>query len=177
MANTIETSPQSKVIFTFQGPSGLNSPAGIAGAVQFTPEGLPNGSGQKSDVYDLGGGPRVNLFEWRAKTVVGGGAPTLGATVEMYLVTSDDGTLFDANLASGNLLTSNAEKRRNLQYLGAIQVDQAATGLPFITSGLTQIYARYACVAWWNLTGQSLSATQGDNLFQLTPVPDQVESF
>lgn len=177
MANTIQTAPQAKVIFNWQGPSGANIPANIAGAIQFTPEGLPNGSGQKSDVFNLGSGPRNNLFEWRAKTVVNGTLPTLGATVEIYLVTSDDGTLFDGNLASGNFMIGAVDKRRNLQYLGAIQVDQASSGTPFITSGFMQTYAEYACVAWWNMTGGSLSTTQGDNIFQITAVPDQIESI
>lgn len=174
MANTIQTSPGPKTLFNWQGPSGVSP--GIAGAVQFTPEGMAQGTLYKSDVWDLGSGVRNNLFEWRAKAAVAGG--TVGGTVDIFFSTSDDGSLFDGNLGSGNAAVSGADKRRNLQYVGAVQVDQSGSGsVAFVSSGLVQVYARYLSVVWFDQTGQSLSSTNGDNLFQLTPVPDQIESY
>jgi hypothetical protein len=176
MANTIQTAEQSKWLFNYTGPSGSN--ATIAGVAQFTPEGLLNGSGWQSGIIDLGS-VRNSLFNWRAKARPSPNAPspTLGGTVELYLYTSGDAGFYDANLPSGNQVVTNLDKRRNLQYVGALSVDTAASGVPCMASGLVQAYARYVGVVWFNLTGTTLSSTQGDNLMELRPVPDQIESF
>lgn len=175
MSNTIQTCQQPKWLFNQQGPSGTGP--GIAGAVAFLPAGLANGQGMKSDVLDLGGGVRNNLFEWRARTAVVG-TPTLGGTVEFYLATSDDNSNWDGNLGSGSYPVTNADKRRNLQYLGSVSVDDmAGTGTPYITSGFCQTYARYISLLWFNFAGSTLSGNMSDHLFQLTPVPDQIEPY
>lgn len=176
MANTVLTSPQPSWLFSSVGPSG--SGPGVAGAVEFAPGGLGPGSGSKSDVLDLGAGPRPSLFEWRARATVGTGTPTIGGTVELYLCTSDDGLNWDGNLGSGTAVITAAGKRRNLQYIGAVSIDEfgSGSGTRYINSGLCQVYARHLSVVWFNFTGIALSSTQSDQLFQLTPVPDQIQS-
>lgn len=175
MPYLVQTAPQPKVLFNFQGPSGASP--GIAGAVEFHPELLPNGQGMKSDVYDLGTGIRSNLFEWRAKCTIRPGVPTVGGTLEIYLCTSDDGTNWDSNLGSGVGSITLQDKRRNLQWVGSVAVDQSASGVPFITSGLLMTHARMFSVVWYNYMGTQLSSIQGENLFELTPVPDSIEQF
>lgn len=174
MANKIKTNPEARQLFNWQGPSGASP--GISGATLFTPAGLPNGSGWKSDVYDLGPGVRNNLFEWRAKTAAVSLA-TPGTGFEWYLATSDDNVLWDANLGSGNRVVLEPEKRLNLQAVGSCRADSASSGVPFVSSGLVSVYARYVAVVGFNMLGSDLTQTAGDHLFQLTPVPDEIQPY
>lgn len=172
MSNLITTRPQAKILFSSIGPSGAS--AGIEGAVQFDPVGLPQTSGWKSGVYDLGTGDRNNLFAWRAKTKLTN-TSTLGTGVEIFLLTSDDNSLWDGNLGSGHGVVTTPNRFYNAHYLGSILVDnESASGVSFITSGLVHVQARYISIGWWNHTSSNLTATSDDHLFQLTPVPDLI---
>lgn len=173
MANKIKTDSEPRWLFNAQGPSGASP--GIGGAVKFTPEGIANGAGWKSDVLDLGPGVRNNLFRWQAQTRTSGLA-TLGGTLELYLATSDDNVIWDGNVGSGNGSVTSLDKRRNLQYLGAIQADVAASGTPFVGGSLANIFSRYVSVVAFNLLGATLSATQLDTQVLLTPTPDEIQN-
>jgi hypothetical protein len=142
------------------------------GTVTFTPTSVADAAGRISARHDLGSGARARRYEWRARTKLGAAA-TIGRAVEVYLCTSD-GTVADGNQGTSDAAFSAADKRRNLKFLGVIEVDKNDSTEVFHASGVVEIDARYVSVVWWNDTGQSLSSTAGDHEFILTPVPDEV---
>lgn len=162
MANKIYTNAESAIYFG----SGTSP-------VTFTVQGLPNGSGWISNSKDLGVFPHSSLFKWKAETFCSG-VPSLNGTLEMYFATSPDNTTFDGNLSANDSMLGNTEVKKNLHWIGSIGVDVAATGVKFITSGLTEAYERYVALVWFNHTGAGLGGTP-NHTFVLTPIPDEIQ--
>jgi hypothetical protein len=168
VSNKIYTEPESPLKFNAANPSGTR---------QFTPQGLPHGSGQISDTYDLGSGAHATLFHWRARAGLGASASGAGASVEIYLATASSDGYRDGNLGSGNAMLGDVEKRRNLQYVGSLVIDSTspASGDPLINSGLVEIKARQVSLVYWNLTGAALASSTGLFEVTLTPEPDSIQ--
>lgn len=172
MPNKIKTNPETPIVFQPSGnpfPSGAGIPSGVV--VNFVPANTGPGAGRISTQFDLGPGPRTTLFEWRGKAVVGVGS-VIGSTVDAYFATSNsvtqDGTLLTAE---GPLNT--IDKRRNLQFCGAMTVDNNNNPPdPAQSSGLVEVFGRYISLVWWNNTSVPLSS---GNFFVLTPVPDEIQ--
>lgn len=165
MANKVYGQYESAITFKASG-----------GTVLFTPTSVANNAGRISDRYDRGGGApfaKPTLYIWRVVTKAGA-ALAVGTALEVYLATSD-GTSADGNQGTSDAAFSAADKRRNLQYLGALIADSTSSGEVQIASGLVEIRERYISVVWWNTLGQSLSGTAGDHSFTLTPVPDEIQ--
>jgi hypothetical protein len=172
MANKIYTATETAVQF--------KSGAGAA-VVGFSPMSLPNGSGRQSHPRDFGSASHATTFRWRAKTKCDTAPPTVGGAVELYWAgfeeTADGGAPVnvDGNLGSGDASVTDQEHLRNLQYLGAITVDMAATGVAFVAGGVCQLPARYGQVVWWNRTGTALTSASGDHQFDLYPWPTELQ--
>jgi hypothetical protein len=178
MPNKVYTNTETKIIFV--------DPTVGSGAdfVSFLPAGLANGSGYLSDPRDMSDFPHATLFRWRGKTKCDT-APTLNSSVELYWMGFDDpaeltaatGLLFgpDANLGSGNQALGDPNRKKNLQWLGAITVDRAQSGVPFTNSGLCHLFGRYGSVVCWNQSGGKLSTAADATAFSLTPAPDEIE--
>jgi len=143
------------------------------GDVTFTPTSVANGAGRISARWDRGAGSKPSLYKWRVHTKAAA-ALAVGTPLEVYLATSD-GTDEDGNLGTADAAFASADKRRNLQYVGAINADSITNGEVQIASGLVEIRDRYVSVVWWNALGQALSATATDHTFTLTPVPDEIQ--
>ncbi len=137
---------------------------------------LPNGSGCQSAVWDLTALAHASLFRWQAK-VICGATPIVGSGVDIYLSTSDNNTTYDGGLTSGHAGLGDFGRTRDLQYVGTVDVDRAATGVPFVKSGLVEVFSRYAMMVPWNNTGGALSSNNlgNDFLISLTPVPDELQ--
>lgn len=169
-------------IYTFAEPDVRFNPlpAG-SNVVGFSPMSVPDGSGRVSHPRDFGSGAHATFFRWRARTVAASSPSATGNTVEMFWATFDETSVgvplyVDGNLGSGDKLYSLPEERkRNLQYIGAITADVGSSGTPFISSGLTQVFNRYGMLVWFNHFGATLSASSGDHEFVLTPVPSEIE--
>lgn len=139
---------------------------------------LASGAGRQSAQHDLGTAARSQLYEWRA-FVQFATAPVVGEVIEIYLKTAgssssatahpdnDDGTAEGA--------VSSEDKLRNLHFIGAIVVDEAAANIEMVASGLVEIRARAVQVVFWNATADGLTNDVNENGFMLTPVPDEVQ--
>lgn len=147
--------------------------AASGGDAVFTPTSLANGAGRISAQLDLGAPPKAGEYRWlaRARCAV---APTIGTTLRVYLVTSD-GAYADGAFAATDAAIASEDALRNATLLGVVVCDAASTTKDFVRSGLLYLRARYVQVAWWNATGQALSATAADMAFSLTPVPSEVQ--
>lgn len=163
MANKIYLHSETSITFKSSG-----------GTAAFTPTSVADAAGRLSARHDLGSAARARRYEWRARTKLAAAA-TVGRAIEIYLCTSD-GTIADGNQGTSDAAFSAADKRRNLKFLGVIEIDKNDANEVFHASGLCEIDARYLSVVWWNDSGQALSGTAGDHEFILTPVPDEVQS-
>lgn len=162
MANKVYTVRETPIVFA---PSG--------GDVVFTPTSLANGAGRISAQLDRGSGAHATRYIWRARYRAAV-APTVGAVVRVYLVTSD-GTYADGDLGTGDAAVSAEIDLGNARLIGAVAADAASTTKDFVASGIVEAAARYLQVAWWNAIGQALSSTAGDQAMTLTPIPDEIQ--
>ena len=173
MAHKVYSHPETPICFKPAAnafPTGVGIPSGVS--VTFSVDSLPSGQGRISNQYDLGVGPRATLFEWRAKAVLASTSGALGASVEAYICTSNS-VCNDGSLTQADAALTDAERRRNLQYVGAVVVDTTGVGAGNLQSaGLVEIFGRYISATWWNNTNLPLST---GNYFILTPVPDEIQ--
>lgn len=168
MANKIYSAFENTLYFQPTAPS--------ASGVEFSSIlSLPNNSGAISVPRDFGNNSHATIFRWKAKTKCTTEG-YLGGHLDLYWSTSDTPSgPFDGNMASGDSKFTNTNANRNFQWIGAIQVDNSGVAGPYVTSGLTKIYGRFAALAVINKTGDTLSGTAADHSFTLTPIPDEVQ--
>ena len=162
MANKIYVAPETAIVFKNSG-----------GDVTFTPKNVANAAGRISAQWDRGSGSKPGRYYWRVHTKFQAGL-TVGNALEVYFATSD-GTDVDGNQGTTDAAFSAADKRRNLQFVGTVVADSTSSGEVQIASGLVEVYTRYLSVVWWNATGQTLTNTDSDHTFTLTPVPDEIQ--
>ena len=129
------------------------------------------GAGRQGAQHDFGTAARSPEFAWRAHVKMAT-TPVVGERIKIYWKTSD-GTNPDNDDGTGDIALSSQDKLKNLMYLGAITVDEAATGPTFVASGDTYLPQRYGQPVFVNDTADALSATATDHGFTLTPTPIQ----
>lgn len=162
MANKIYVNPETAITFKASG-----------GDVVFTPKNVASAAGRISAQWDRGSGAKPGRYVWRVHTKASAGL-TVGNALEIYFATSD-GTDVDGNQGTSDAAFSAADKRRNLQFVGSVVADSTSSGEVQIGSGVVEIFVRYLSVVWWNAFGQTLTNTDGDHTFTLTPVPDEIQ--
>ena len=128
-------------------------------------------TGRQGAQHDFGAAARAPEYAWRA-WVKFATTPVVGETVGVYWKSSD-GTSPDNDDGTGDIALSAEDKLKNLTYLGAIVVDEAATGVLMVGSGDVYLPHRYGSPVFYNNTVDSLSSTALDHGFSLTPVPIQ----
>lgn len=164
MANLIYQAPGTTVTFKSSG-----------GDVTFTNTSVSNGAGRISAQWDRGAGSKPGLYRWEATTKAAA-ALAVGVTLEIYLATAHvSSSQIDGNQSTADAAFSATDKRRNLQWVGAIVADSTTNGEVQNASGTVFITARYVSVVWWNALGQALSGTAGDHVFTLTPYPAEIQ--
>jgi hypothetical protein len=141
---------------------------------------LPDGSGRVSLPRDLGASPRASLFRWKARTVFQS-LPVQGQTVDYYwsgydFLTSSGTPLWpDGSFGSGDFIIDGTLPTWNLQYIGGVSAQVAASGTTFVSGGVVQLFCRYGALVVCNHGGAALSANAGDHEFILTGTPDEIE--
>jgi len=165
MANKVYVNPETPIVF---------APAtATVSNVTFEVDALANGAGYQSAQHDLGTAPRSRMFAWRAFTQCQL-TPVVGNIIRVYLKTSD-GTYADNDDGTGDLAVSAENKLKNLKYIGAIIVDEAAANIPFVASGLVSITSRYVQVVFWNASGATLTTDVNEHGFILQAIPDEIQ--
>lgn len=164
MANEILQRPGTTVSFKASG-----------GDVAFTNTSVANGAGRISAQWDRGAGSKAGLYRWEALTKAAA-ALSVGVTLEIYLATAHvSSSQIDGNQSTADAAFASGDKRRNLQFVGAVVADSTTNGEVQAASGIVFITARYVSVVWWNALGQALSGTAGDHTFTLTPYNPEVQ--
>lgn len=144
------------------------------GSAAITCTSLANNAGRVGAQLDRGASARAQRFYWELeyKCVA---TPTLGATVSVYLATAYANSASpDGNVGTADAALSALDKRRNLLFLGVVECDVASTALQK-GSGTIEIAARYLSLVLVNEAGAAFSATAGDTIFSLTPIPDELQ--
>jgi len=133
-------------------------------------------TGQVGALYDKGAGAQPSLWQFQCQISLNG-THTIGATLEYYLVTSQDGSTVDGGVGTANAALASADKRRNLIPMGVLVVDQ--------TTNLTSMYAtfrnvyiptRYFTLAFWNATAISTETSTTKHKCTGTPMPPQMQA-
>lgn len=174
MARQVLTRPGTPIRFNPMGPTSGSGECYFQSLL-----GLQAGSGAISDVRDFGPGPRPLQYTWRARHKLN--VVSSYDSMNYYLVTSDDGIWWDANVGSGDRQLSNMQLMcRDMQNVGSLATNIDAS-MPsgstqvVITSGMVNISTRYAAIVAWNDTQSNLGSGVQDHEFTLTPLPDEVQ--
>lgn len=168
MPNKVYTATETKITF---GPySGANNSG-------FTTMSLLNGSGCISQPRDFGSSSRSSLYKWQAYAVYSANpAPQQG--VDIYVSSSEQGLNFDGNMASGDYHFADVGRVANMKYIGSIintNSNISGSGEPFITSGTVHLPFRFNRIVWLNNGGANLSNGSGNSIFELWPIPDEIQ--
>lgn len=144
------------------------------GDVAITCTSLANNAGRVSAQLDRGAGSKPQLYRWEfeCKLVA---TPTIGNAVSLYLATAQANAASpDGNVGTTDAALSSLEKRRNLQFVGVVEIDVASTALQK-GAGVVQIDSRYISLVVINEGGSAFSATAGDTIFTLIPIPPEIQ--
>lgn len=139
----------------------------------FTLNNLATLTGRQGDLHDLGTTARSPWVAWRA-WFQSATTPVIGEVVRVYVKTSD-GTIPDNNDGTTDAAVSAEDKLRNLTPIGSIKVDEAATGVKFVKSGVIWLPHRHVAPVFWNATADNLVATNDLSGFKLTPIPREIQ--
>lgn len=174
MPRTVLAKPGTPIRYNPMGPSSGSGEVSFSSLI-----GLMPGSGALSDPYDFGVGSRPMQYTWRARHKLN--LASSYDSLNYYLVTSDDGVWWDANLGSGDRKLGTSQLvARDTQNVGALatSIDDSTpsgTQTVVITSGMVNIPTRYAAVLCWNDTQSSLPSGVHDHEFTLTPISDEIQ--
>ena len=163
----------SNEIYQVIGSSGDNAPISFSasGDVTFSPASVAFAAGRKSDQWDRGASPRPEEYTWRAKTKLQA-TPIVGQTIDFYMASSD-GTIIDGTTTSGDAAFTDINALKNMDYIGSLIVDTTTTD-SIQGAGVFRMTARYGILVMWNATAaETLSATDGDHDFIVTPIYPQ----
>ena len=143
-----------------------------------TLKGLATGVGRQGETHNFGVGAVAGWFMWFLQVQFDTGtAPVLDETVDAYLKTSPDGVNWDNDDGEGDIALSNANKLKNLKFLGSVFVDEAAADVPIQRSGFVTIVATEVAPVIDNQTADTLDddAAPTDSLFKLIEVPLEIQ--
>lgn len=148
------------------------------GTAVITLTSLANNAGRIGAQVDRGASSSASRYLWRLNTKLGATTTSVvvGNTISIYLATGDVTGTVDGAQSTADAALSSIEKRRNLQFLGVVEVDKTvAAGDQYVGSGICEIAARFISPVIINEVGNTLSATAGDHEFTLTPIPDEIQ--
>lgn len=143
------------------------------GTYAMTLNNLAASAGRQGAIHDFGTAARSFLFAWRA-WFQAATTPVVAEVARVYIKTSD-GTSPDNDDGTGDIALSSTDKLRNLWHIGNVVVDEAATGVTFVKSGLVWLPQRYVMPVIYNATADNFVATNNINGFSLTPVPHEIQ--
>lgn len=104
-----------------------------------------------------------------------GTSPTLGTTVDLYLITSSDNTNWDGGTTPTDAALGSVETLPQYIFVGSLICDDLTSPMQRATFEI-ELGARYiAPVVYNNGTGQSLSSTGTDQIVKMTPLIDEIQ--
>ena len=132
-----------------------------------------SGAGRQGARHDFTTGSIARTYEWSAFLQLVA-TPTLGELIYIYWKFSN-GTQAGNDDGTGDIVVSAIDKLRNLQLIGAIEIDQAAANIEMTASGILTLNSRYGHPVFWNAAAVALTATATEHGFTLTPIVPEVQ--
>jgi hypothetical protein len=163
MANKVYLAPESVITFA----DSAQTPT-----VTITLANLGPGTGRVSAQYDRGIGAKPFLYKWRFSCQLTG-TNVVGAVIDLFFATGD-GANIDGEVGTIDAALP-TDKRRNLQPLGSLTVDQVVTNTTMSSSGLIMLADRYISLGVWNGTGLTFNNSTSVHKLSLIPVPPEIQ--
>ena len=158
--------PGTGVVFADSGQSGGN--------VVWTLSALASGAGRISAQYDKGAGAQPAFWQFVCRLQLTG-TNVVGATVEYYIVRGD-GTDTDGNVGTADAALT-TDKRRNLQFIGTLVVDQTTTNTKMVaTFNNVYIPSRYFSMGVWDATTLPFKTDTTTHRCAAYPMPFQMQN-
>lgn len=132
---------------------------------------LADGAGRKGVVHDFGA-TFYPQYRVQLKTKPGT-SPTAGEPIEVYWCSSQDNSVFDAGLSSGDAAHSDEDEKYQLWHIGDLPVDDDTNSQ--VKSWIFWLPGRYGFPVVWNNCGQALSGTGSDHELSFTPIIDEIQ--
>jgi|SRR5215510_3248208 len=149
--------------------------ADSGGTVAMTFSNKATQTGQVGALYNKTTGAQPAFWQFQCQISLTG-THTIGAAIEYYLVTSQDGTTLDGGVTANAALAS-ADKRRNLTPIGVIVVDQTTAGTSMIaTFRNVYIPSQYYTLAFFNNTAISTETSTTKHKCVGTPTTPQMQN-
>lgn len=138
--------------------------------------GLAASTGIACGAYlDLGSGSRSDLYEVELTIDGFGGSITVGTTVDLYFIQSNDSTSFDGAPTTAPTTsaegTITANQARNGYYAGSVFATDTASGQILRAKFVCRFTGRYIAPVVANRTSQALNNSGDDHRVIVTPIP------
>lgn len=145
------------------------------GDYALTLQNLAADAGRLSAQVDRGVSDQPIRYKWRA-VIQWSATPAIGDRLDIYLGENSGLIGPDANLGTSDTSMTDGDAS-NLERIGTVRSQTAASGTNNIRSGIVTIYDRYFQIGVYNrsTTSASLVNTANASLIILTPVPDEIQ--
>ena len=164
-ANKIYVTPESAITFgdSAQSPSATITLANLATV-----------TGRVSAQFDRGTGAHAACYAWRFTSSLSG-TNVVGATIDLYIATSD-GTNTDGQVSTSDSALAGSNVLLALQRLGSLAVTQTTTNTNMTSSGdFFCTASRFLSLVVYNATTLSMQNSTSVHKFVLTPVPLEIQ--
>ena len=136
---------------------------------------IASGEARQGARHDFTTGSIARLYEWSAFTQLVA-TPTLGELIYVFWKWGD-GSQAANDHGTGDIdyLAADIDKLRNLEQLGAIEVDQAAANIEFTANGILRLKSRYGHPVLHVDTAVATTSDATEHGFTLTPIVPEIE--
>lgn len=127
--------------------------------------------------HDWGAAPRSGWYLYELDVDGFDTAPVIGETVDLYVTTSLDATLWSGPEAPNDTTagSGNTDRLKNLMYIDSAKVRSTTAGDNLVVSGRVFIPHRYFAPVVHNNTADKLLSTADAHKVRFTPIPDEVQ--
>ncbi len=143
------------------------------GTLAITLTSLANNAGRIGAALDRGA-TRAKRMLWEVQ-VDFATSPTDGTTVDLYMITSSDNSLWDGGTAPTDAALTSADTLRNYVHVGSLVCDNLTTPNQRQTFEIDHGARYIAPVLYNNGTGQALTSTGTDQIIKMTPIVDEIQ--
>lgn len=142
------------------------------GSALLTLTSVGSGAGRQGARHDFGSGSIAREYEWSAYLQLVA-TPTLGELIYVYWKW-DNGTQAGNDDGTGDIVVSSIDKLRNLELLGAIEIDQATADIEMTANGVLTLKSQQGSPVFWNAAAVALTSTAAEHGFSLTPIVPEI---
>jgi hypothetical protein len=141
--------------------------------------GLTTGSVACGAMLDLGAGPRPDIYEMEFKVDGFATNPVSGVVVDLFVIQSNDGTLFDGAPTTAPDATTqgtvSAAQVANAMYVASAVTYSTTNTDKLVVRATVRLTSRYVAPVVINRSGVTLLASGDFHYVKLTPIPQEAQ--